>query len=324
MKKILSSPSTLSPAAISVLVSAPSPVIPVLVPVVHIPKNLSGFKFMTPMEYQTANAMFLSRFTPLYPMSNFSNVSMLIDFSRSFFMVHPLHHFLFLGQSYAWMARTGVLTNAVHSNRVSTVPFLGNFVQSVYDPLDRESGPTPTQLAQFKSVCEKLQVSPKQIVDRYEKYSKFTALVDFVSTGKGLSSFLWCLRSWAMDDGVSESKMFSAMSLRLFYSPENPGAGLVLNGFSGIVPDTMGYIAPRGSFFFNITVADAFQDRVMPRYPYTKWDDASVDPLDPKYNLVSKMLIDFRIMSVQMMMNAQQSLRVFPMDAHATATNRMR
>ncbi len=64
--------------------------------------------------------------------------------------------------------------------------------------------PTKEEVASYRRYLNRIQADPKTIVENYEKSGKKTVITDYISTGKGVTSFLEIMADYADDLGLLE------------------------------------------------------------------------------------------------------------------------
>lgn len=64
--------------------------------------------------------------------------------------------------------------------------------------------PTKEEITAYRKYLNRIQADPKTIVENYEKTGKKTVITDYISTGKGVTSFLEILSDYADDLGLLE------------------------------------------------------------------------------------------------------------------------
>lgn len=64
--------------------------------------------------------------------------------------------------------------------------------------------PTEKEVAAYRKYLKRIKADPKTIVDNFEKTGKKTVLTDYISTGKGMTSFLDLMADYADDLGILE------------------------------------------------------------------------------------------------------------------------
>lgn len=64
--------------------------------------------------------------------------------------------------------------------------------------------PTKEEITAYRKYLKRAKADPKTIVDNFEKTGKKTVLTDYISTGKGVTSFLEVMSNYADDMGILE------------------------------------------------------------------------------------------------------------------------
>lgn len=64
--------------------------------------------------------------------------------------------------------------------------------------------PTDKEVAEYRKYLNRIKADPKTIVDNFEKTGKKTVITDYISTGKGVASFLDVMGNYADDLGILE------------------------------------------------------------------------------------------------------------------------
>ena len=77
--------------------------------------------------------------------------------------------------------------------------------------------PTDKEVAEYRKYLNRIKADPKTIVDNFEKTGKKTVITDYISTGKGVASFLDVMGNYADDLGILEK--FSKEVFKLFIKP---------------------------------------------------------------------------------------------------------
>ena len=90
--------------------------------------------------------------------------------------------------------------------------------------------PTEQEVKSYRRYLKSIQADPKTIVDNYKKTGKTTIITDYISSGKGASSFLEIMANYADDLGILEdfSKSIEFVGIgnmqyleNFFYDDEN-------------------------------------------------------------------------------------------------------
>ncbi|MBR1776677.1 hypothetical protein IJ750_06375 [bacterium] len=144
--------------------------------------------------------------------------------------------------------------------------------------------PSPEQIKAYRKYLSDCGVDPKSLVENYEKTGKPTILTDYISSGKGVTSFLDLLSEWSEELGLTErlSKSIKLVCIGsmeyledVFYdSEEEIDTPFVshppkLDPYYRNMPTTF-YSMPRGVFYQMLYNQNANECRST-YYPYEMW-----------------------------------------------------
>jgi len=123
-------------------------------------------------------------------------------------------------------------------------------------------------IARYRNYLETLSVSPKAIVDRFQKNLKTTTtIVDYFQSGRGVATFLYVLFSWAKECG-NEELLRQALAVHLYIKKDtNPPLAIKIKGFKPI-PCARRTI---DRAIRNRLWACWDEVRIVPGYPYYLW-----------------------------------------------------
>jgi len=205
-------------------------------------------------------------------------------------------HIFFIGQSLAYLGEACRVLDTYGNNLYVNVAYSGKHLVLKEEKTNNnekkikryvENKNIIKQLTQirrdsFFGYLKQMNVHPDQIILRHEKYGEKTVLIDFVSQGESLASFLDLLFSSVKKE--KQNALQQSLAVHAFYMVEHKNDAfkyLVLPGSSVIIDVTLNCLPQE--FIGNLANSDDFNDRLVPQFKHDQW--GLIDPL--AFNIIS-------------------------------------
>ncbi|RYE06276.1 MAG: hypothetical protein EOP33_03565 [Rickettsiaceae bacterium] len=203
------------------------------------------------------------------------NFNCLLKAAHTMLDKHPNTRIFSLGQSPAWMIKAAEHISKLKGEprEFGYIPFSGNFYrhQGYSKFVGRKHRPNQTQEQGYFNLLDKLGISPKLIVEKFEAQNVKTTIVDFIDTGSGLVSFLSELFAFSQQEQVPMENFNAAIEIILLIeNQENMTKSFI---FESQALNFKNKIFPEISYFIQSIDKGYYSDRLVPSYSFNNWDN---------------------------------------------------
>jgi hypothetical protein len=183
--------------------------------------------------------------------------------------MRPNGKIISLGQSPAWIVTTASLIDN-NCDRFDGVAFSGFFYEEVNRPAPffrrTKNGPTVEQISAYRKYLAAKGMSPSIISQEFSKENPLV-IVECTHTGQGLKSFLSVLLDWAVEEGIKIQNKIHIHFLQTISNVGHSEVRYLSDGFEFAIQQF------EGDFLKNLANSDLFNDRLLPLFPFFKWDE---------------------------------------------------
>jgi hypothetical protein len=236
--------------------------------------------------------------TKSHPLMCGQSMQLLTHYAQQLLEQHPHDRIFCLGQSLAYLTQTAHIIQILerksmpsHTNNAPVrtkstatftfIPFSGYFFAAEKDPMapgsiifkkKEKDFPSEHKIKSYRAYLASIGFfSPRTIIDEYVQNKKYSVIVEYTQSGKGLFSFLSIIRDWAQEEGLSQ-ELHQALKLYVLTCQKQLPIGLVFS----LTQYQFDYS------IFEITDNDFANDRLVMNFQFYRWD--SDDPEENPHN----------------------------------------
>jgi hypothetical protein len=226
------------------------------------------------LAYQKTVTLAGSTFKFTHPLASSEGIEYLISCAQMLISYNPSGRVFSLGQSPAWIVKTAnLIETSTVTKKLNTTPsrfngiaYSGTLFKEKYQWAEPMPTITPAQKASYREYLQGLHLDPSSII----KSGKPVTIVEHTHSGKGLFSFLRFIQDWARG---SEWESYKKLIKIHFLKSEVHSLPIKI---SGCFKHSVQII--KHKFITNLTNADDFDDRLLPRYQTYKWGTLDAHP----------------------------------------------